>query len=170
MKLSNFVKLALPSAVLALGLISTPASAATTASTSMQVSAQVQTSCSVSATSLTFSAYTGTVLQATSSITVSCNTNDTVTIGLSKGQGDLASANNPRVMTGTSPMGDYLNYSLYSDNAYSIPWTDLSGTNYVTATVDGEAPSPLPVYGRIAGGQNSPADTYTDSITVTVSY
>ena len=164
MKLSNFVKLALPSAVLALGFISTPASATSPATGTMTVSASVQTSCSVTATPLAFGVYTGTVVTSTSNITVLCNTDDLVTISLS----DSTTSGGAYQMNDVTSSNS-LNYKLFQDSAYTTLWGSNT-TAMAGVSISGTISKSFPVYGQIPSNQNSPAESYTDTITVTVSY
>ena len=63
-----------------------------------------------------------------------------------------------------------LNYGLYADASFTTVWGDGGGA---TATVSGTgngAAQPTTVYGRIPAGQYVPATTYTDQITVEVTY
>jgi len=172
MKLSNFVKLALPSAVLALGLISTPASATnTTTTTTMPVTANVLASCSISASTLAF----GTIpnnptgpINANTNVTYSCTTGTTVT-----GITFASNVSGPAfTMKGTGT--DTLVYNLSLDVGYSSFLS--SGTLYAPTpslvfTSNGSSQS-LPVYGQIAqnAAQAASVDNYTDSVTVTFTY
>ena len=65
--------------------------------------------------------------------------------------------------------GNTVNYSLYSDSGRTTVWGNTVGTNTVAATGNGAAQS-YTVYGRVTA-QTTPAPaTYTDTITVTVTY
>ena len=100
MKLTNAIKSALPVAVLgflALGLTSTPAFA-TTQTTTFAVTATVQASCSISATALSFGAYTGVALPVANTITVNCTGGTTYNVGLNAGL--TGSSVTTRKMTG----------------------------------------------------------------------
>jgi spore coat protein U-like protein len=65
-------------------------------------------------------------------------------------------------MTGAA--GVYLNYGLYSDATYQ--------TNFnTTASITGNGNTqPITVYGSVPAGQYVAPNTYTDTITATVSY
>lgn len=67
---------------------------------------------------------------------------------------------------------DSLNYNVYLDPGRSRIWGDntrgsqaLSIPNPVVGR-----PIDIPVYGRISGGQNAAVGSYTDTLTVTISY
>jgi spore coat protein U-like protein len=62
---------------------------------------------------------------------------------------------------------DFLLYNLYTDPARSILWGDGS-TNGVT--VSSSSPNPLNVYGSIPGQQDVSEGTYTDHVSVMVTF
>ncbi len=78
----------------ALTLLALPASAATTTAT-FAVSATVQSTCSISASSLAFGAYTGAVITAPGSLTVTCSNSTPYNIGLNAGTGNGATHDHP---------------------------------------------------------------------------
>ncbi|PFH12092.1 spore coat protein U-like protein [Collimonas sp. PA-H2] len=131
--------------------------------------------CTVSATGITFPAYTspgGGNADSTGDVAVTCTATlvagtGSYTIALSTGSGTYA--------TRTLKSGvNILNYNIYTDSARSIVWGDGSGTTQtesdsylilLTPTTRHYTP-----YGRIPGAQNKPAGTYTDTVTVTITY
>jgi spore coat protein U-like protein len=62
-----------------------------------------------------------------------------------------------------------LNYGLFSDAAWTTNWGNTSGTNWVTGTGNGAA-QPLTVYGQIPAAQYVTPGSYSDTITVSVTY
>jgi len=99
----------------------------------------------------------------TSTISLRCPNNTAWQVALSYG-------NNP---TGTTrrmigPSSNYVTYHLFQDSARSIPWgnttaTDVSGTgNNATQT--------LTVYGQVPAQAVNSAGTYSDTITITLTY
>ncbi|WP_230411459.1 spore coat U domain-containing protein [Collimonas humicola] len=131
--------------------------------------------CTVSTTGITFPAYTspgGGNADSTGDVAVTCTATIVIgtgsyTIALSTGSGTFA---NRALISG----GNSLNYNIYTDTARSIVWGDGSGTtqtesdSYVillTPTTRHYTP-----YGRIPGAQNKPAGTYSDTVTVTITY
>lgn len=139
---------------------------ASTATSTFQVSATVPASCQVSATNLNFGNFTGTQLQATSTISVTCTDTTPYTVGLGPGTAAGATVTS-RQMTG--PSSATLGYGLYSDATDSTNWGNTSGTNEVSGTGTGSAQA-LTVYGLIPAGSMPIPGSYTDTITITVTY
>src|SRR5262245_16669853 len=140
---------------------------ASTATGSFNVQVAIAATCVVtSATTLDFG--TQGVLSAnidqTSAITIPCTNTTPYNIGLDKG------LNGSSVTTRQMKAGSELvNYSLFSDAGRTVNWGNTVGTDTVAATGNGSA-QPFTVYGRIPP-QTTPAPaTYTDTITVTVTY
>ena len=125
------------------------------------------TDCTVSATGVDFGAIgiLDFAVDSTGEISVSCPAGVVYTVGL---DGGLASAGpNGRQLSAGSAS---LSYGLYKNSARSELWGQqgdaagpLSGTGSGTTQV-------LPVYGRIPAQTAPPPGTYTDTITITVSY
>ena len=120
--------------------------------------------CTVSVVNVAFGGYDvfdAQPTETTGTVTVACGSSTAYTISLSAGFGTFAS----RVMTnGTSQLG----YNLFTDSQRLTVWGDgTSGTATVSDTATGGS---YPVYGLIPALQNVPAGTYSDTITVTVTY
>lgn len=145
-------------------LTGTPAAYAATATTTFNVTATVPTSCSVSAGGdLAFGSYSGTQLAATTTVSVTCTSGGSYTVGLDDGAN--FSTPNRRMLHGTV---DYLNYELYKEVGLTNRWGSAGG-ELVSGTGSGSAQS-LTVYGKLLAGQTLIAGSYTDLITVTVTY
>lgn len=170
MQYSNTVKSTLSAAILgflALCLTSTTAIAqANPATTTFGVSATVLKDCIVSAGALAFGNYIGAVNNATSTVTVTCTNTTTYTVGLNPGLTTGATVTT-RQMAITPPAGG-LAYALYTDSGHSNNWGNTSGS-WVSGTGNGAAQN-LTVYGQIAAGLYVTPGSYTDTITVTVTY
>lgn len=141
---------------------------AATDTTTFTVTATVSDACSVEATNLDFGAYDPNALtadEATSTVTATCTLGTNYSIGLDAGGGTPSSTT--RAMTGGG--GDFLDYELYSDALRTTVWTDLAGANPVAATGTGLAADHT-VYGQIPTGQNVSADSYSDTINVTLEF
>ncbi|WP_413734593.1 spore coat U domain-containing protein [Sodalis sp. RH21] len=140
------------------------ANAAGTATTSIAVTATVESACTISTTPLAFTAFTGTaVVNGEATLSVICSNAADYTIGLGAGSGTVAQ----RVMTG--PAGATLNYGLYQEDTHTTPWGDTAGTT-LAGTGNG-AQQDITVYGQIAANQlTSSVGDYTDTVAVTITY
>jgi spore coat protein U-like protein len=152
----------------ALALASAAAAYAATATSNFQVKIVISAQC-LAATTNTLDFGTSGVLSAnvdqTTTLSVQCTNTTPYNIGLDAGTGSGATVAT-RKMTGGAAT---INYSLYSDSGRTTVWGNTVGTNTVAATGNGAAQS-YTVYGRVFA-QTTPAPaTYTDTITVTVTY
>jgi spore coat protein U-like protein len=149
-------------------LLQSAGATTTNITTTFQVSVQLQATCVINSASALIFATSG-VLNAnvdqSSTIQVACTDTTPYTIGLDAGTGTGASVATRKLTNGSTT----IDYTLYSDSNHSAVWGNTPGTDTVAGTGNGVAQN-YPVYGRIAP-QSSPAPgTYTDTITVTVSY
>lgn len=133
------------------------ATSAATATAPIVVTAQVQTSCGITAPNIPFGVYnpgSGNTVTATMTITCSAGTSGgTVTISGTAGTRQM-----------TDGAGNFLNYEVYSDTAMATPWdvgTPLAFTG-ATATFN--------VDGKLPAAQSVPAGSYSDTLTATVNY
>ncbi len=152
-------------AMLALGLSSAPADAATSDAT-IGVTSTVQATCLNTATPLAFGTYTGAVATATAIVTVTCTNTTPYNVGLDAGLATGASVTT-RQMTG--PAAALLAYVLTSDAAHAVNWGTTVGSDTVAGTGNG-AGQPITIYGQEAAGQFVAPGAYTDTITATVTY
>jgi len=131
-------------------------------------------SCTVSASGVAFGIYDPTVAIATfSSATIGVNCvvsgatgHNPVTIAFDTGSSGTFTSRT--MLNGT----DVLNYNLYIDAAYTLVWGDGSGlslthTQFVTP---GKPSFSATVYGMIPALQTPGSGTFSDTITVTVSF
>ncbi len=105
-------------------------------------------------------------VEATSAIAVQCTNGTTYDIGLNEGTGAGASVAT-RLMTG--PETETVAYSLYTDPAHADVWGNTVGTDTVTGTGTGSEQT-YTVYGQVPVQPTPPPGTYSDVITVTVTY
>lgn len=98
-----------------------------TSTGSVQVSATVASSCSVTATALAFGNYTLVQLDATSTITATCTNGTTYTVGLNAGT-FAGATTTTRKMSG--PSSNSLNYFLYSDSTRTTNWEILRALGF----------------------------------------
>lgn len=135
------------------------------ATTSFTLTAVIASSCSITANPLAFGSYSGALLNATTTLSVTCTSGTAYNVGLSAGTASSATVTT-RAMTG--PSSALLNYSLFSDSGRTINWGNSTGS-WVGGTGTGAAQT-LTVYGQIPAGQYPIPGTYTDTITATVNY
>jgi spore coat protein U-like protein len=143
--------------------------AASTTSTTFAVSAQIVATCTInSASTLNFGNSIG-VLSANvdqfSTIQVTCTNTTAYNIGLDAGTGSGATVAVRKLTSG----GATINYSLYTDAGRNTVWGNTVNTDTVAATGNGSAQS-YTVFGRIPAQTTPAPGTYTDTITVTVTY
>jgi spore coat protein U-like protein len=150
--------------LLAPGNLLSPAIAAT-ATTTFTVTATVQATCLISATSLAFGTYTGTQVDATSTITVTCTNTTPWNIGLNAGTAPGATVTTRQMLNGAAT----LNYALFRDAARTLNWGNTVGTDTLAGTGTGVA-QPETVFGRVAGSQFPAPGGYADTITATVTF
>ncbi len=131
------------------------------------VTALIGIGCSLAATDLAFGDYSGSEIDATSTIAVVCTNGTPYNVGLDAGISLGASVNN-RNMTG--PGSTLLNYRLLSDPARTINWGNLLGFNTVAGTGTGTEQL-LNVYGQLPASQTAlQPGTYSDVITATITF
>jgi spore coat protein U-like protein len=115
-----------------------------TATTTFTVSANVVSVCVVAAQSLSFGNYSpvsGTDLDATTTVTVTCTLSTPYTVGLDNGTNASGSQRRMALLT------TFLNYHLYSDSSRTQRWGN-AGAELVSGTGNGLAQN-LTAYGRI---------------------
>lgn len=97
------------------------------------------------------------------SIQLKCPTNTALKVGLDTG---LYASGTQRRMTNA---GQFIQYDLYQDSAYSIPWG--TSDNSVLKLDTYQPVFTIPVYGRILPqNQNLKAGEYRDTITIKLTY
>lgn len=96
---------------------------------------------------------------------VACSANTPYTVSLSSGSGSFAQ----RTLTNGTHL---LAYNLYLDSAYLGVWGDgSSGTGTASGMGTGiSKKTTFTVYGRVPAGQNAYVGSYSDTITVTVTF
>jgi spore coat protein U-like protein len=149
---------------------------ASTRQYSFTVTGSVITNCNVSAAALNFGSSPSTIaanIDSTTTITVQCTNTTPYSIGL--GSGINASGSQRRVQVGAT--GNYLNYGLYTDAAYSNAWAATTSTTSCTAGVStcylgtGTGSNQnITVYGRVPSQTAPVVGTFTDTVVVTVTF
>lgn len=147
-----------------------PVAAASTATTTFAVTANVVDSCVVAATPLAFGEYNGIsggVSDSVGAVTPLCTSGTYYTVALNAGMGSGATQTN-RVLTGSGGMT--LNYGIYTDPSRSTSWGDGTGGTSRPAGEGAGSVQPIMMYGRIQAGQTAMVGAYSDTITVTLNY
>lgn len=160
--------LVLPVLACLLGLCADGARAATDTDT-FQVSITIQGECQiVAANDLDYGAQgvLASNIDATTTLSVQCTDGTPYDIGLDAGTGAGATVAT-RLMTG--PGSATIDYTLYSDAGRTTVWGDTISTDTVSGTGDGTQQD-YTVYGRVPPQATPAPGTYTDTITVTVTF
>jgi len=168
-----FTRILKATLILVLPVVFGSAATAATKTTSFNVTASVADVCVIdSAGDLAFGPYdpsSGAPLDQTSDIVLRCTNGTPYTVDLSKGN---ASSYSPRQMDDGG--SNTLDYNLYSDSGHSTIWGDGSGgSSDVSDSGDGMASGnekTHTVYGRIPDQPTAVPASYSDVITVTVTY
>ena len=157
------------------------ASVLSTGST-MGVSANITTSCIVSATTAMNFGTVSTVLGATSTsgagsnnggFNVTCDTGTPYSVGLGSGSNGARRMSfgtfNPATSITTTT---FLPYELYTDPTFSTVFADVTLADSVgkAGTVGGSASNSFIVYGKLVGSTKPVPGNYTDSVTVNLIY
>jgi len=141
---------------------------AATATSSFTVSITIAATCTInSASTLNFGnqGILSTNVDQTSTIQVTCTNTTPYNIGLDAGTGTGATVTTRKMTSG----GATVNYTLYSDSGRTTIWGNTVGTNTVAATGNGTGQN-YTAYGRVSSQTTPAPGTYTDTITVTVTY
>lgn len=159
---------AYPAAALAL-LASGTALAQQTEITSIGVSAEVVAACStVTATDVDFGTAAAADVpdDATSTITVTCDTGAPYTLELDYGATPLAGTT-IRQVSGAN--GERMDYFIYQDAAMTTPWGTVAEGEEFRGTGTGAA-DPLTAYFRLHRTSGTSPGTYTDIVGVTLTF
>lgn len=143
-----------------------------TAGNSFQVTATVTSACTVSGTTLNFGASidplaAATPLDATSTLSVQCTNTTPYTVSLNAGvnAGGASNFGSRLMKSGSNTLG----YQLYLDAGRATVWGDGTASSTSAGTGTGSAQT-LTIYGRLPSLANVVPGSYTDTVTVTVSY
>src|SRR3954463_8918806 len=141
---------------------------AASTTTTFAVQATITATCTInSASTLNF----GTVgvlaanVDQSSTIQVTCTNTTPYNIGLDAGTGSGATVATRKMTSGAN----IVNYTLYSNSTRTTVWGNTVGTDTAAATGNGSAQS-YTVYARVPPQAPPAPGTYTDTITVTVTY
>lgn len=168
--MNKLTKLAVCLALPLSGVVFASVAVASTAATTFPVSATVIDSCAVDATAMAFGNYNGIsggMLDAVATISPICTTGTVYAVALNAGQGSGASQTSRKL---TGPDGAALNYGIFIDPSRLTVWGDgTGGTSWKVNSGSGVS-QPVMMYGRIPAAQAAMVGSYSDTITVTVTY
>lgn len=146
------------------------ASATTTASGVLTVQASVVATCTVASGTLAFGVINpavGTTSLPSTNLSVTCTLGTPFSVGL--GDGANASGGQRR-MKGATQL-QYLSYDLFRDAMGTQRFGDsVTSQRLASQTGLGVTANALPVYGAVSSGQSAAADTYSDTVPITVYY
>ena len=164
---TRIAQLAAAAALVAIG--TTPGFAQTTGA--IAATATVTTECNITATPLAFGEYDpvgahqAADLDGTATITLTCTKGAVASVALSLGLNASGSTRQMRSMT-----GDSLTYELHQDSSRLFVWNEEITSLLTLGPALSMAPRDLTVHGRVFGGQDVRAGTYTDSVLATVNF
>ncbi len=139
-----------------------------TGSGSMSATASVAGGCTISAGSMNFGnlglALATTSTYQTATLSYTCSSGASAKITLDQGQNGTGTLSAPvrRMKSGTN----YLGYQLYSNSGYTTVWDGVTG---ITIVGTGSTQTST-VYGKVPAQTPPPAGTYTDVVTVTITF
>lgn len=152
-------------AALLVAMSSAPVLAATSTGT-MAISAQVLSACSLSGSSIPFGTYASTEIDQTGTMSVMCTNGVPYNVALDAGLGISATTSSRKM---SDSLGGTLNYGLYRDAGHLNNWGNVTNTDTLTGSGNGTT-QVMTVYGKIPAGQTPSVGTYTDTVTITLSY
>ena len=146
-------------------LFGSSVNAATTTAT-FTVTANVVTTCNVTANNLNFGNYSGVAVAGTTTLNATCSTGTPYTLGLDQGTSSGATVTT-RAMTGPGP--ELLHYGLFQDAGHSTNWGNTPPTDTEAGTGNGTSQT-FTVFGQIPASQFIAPGAYSDTITVTLTF
>jgi spore coat protein U-like protein len=164
-------------AVIVLNLTALNAQAGT-ATANLAVQIIITASCTINAASLNFGSNAGTTLVSTditanTTVSVTCTSGSPYAIGMDNGAN--VSGSQRRMKSGSN----FLNYNLYVDSLMTNPWTTATAgpppacttANSCFLGTGSGSPQSVSIYGKVPSiGTAPPTGTYTDTVTMTITY
>ena len=135
---------------------------------SFSATATVIKSCTVTANILDFGTPAGSIttnIDSTTTVQATCSNTTAYQIGLDNGQN--ASGTARRMAGGTS---EFIGYELYRDSSRTLRWGNSPSTNTVAGSGTGSAQPAVTIYGRVPPQTTPSPGSYSDTITVNVTY
>lgn len=132
----------------------------------MNVTATVLFQCTIGSASLDFGTTTtlASLIDAQTNVSVTCS--GTLPYRISLGNGLYGTSATTRKMGSGA---NRITYSLYRDAARTLNWGSTLGTDTLSGTGTGAAVS-VPIYGRVPAQALPVPGTYTDTVTMTITY
>ena len=137
-----------------------PAAFAGTAPGTLTVNASVAANCTISAATLNFGAYDPVATNDSANLDAQTTMNVACTKGVAP---KITAALGGTITNG----GDTLNYLLFSNTGRT---TTFVSPGFTMPAALGKAPQTLTIWGRIAGGQDVGAGSFTGTTTMTVNF
>jgi spore coat protein U-like protein len=148
---------------------SEPGLAVTTTTGSLAVSTSVASTCTVSAASMAFAAYTGSLITATSEITANCTNGTAYTISFNDAA-DGVTASTYKLIRATTDGSASANY-IEASFTKSAGSTMTAGAATITGTGTGSAATAGTITGSIAASQTGKtAGTFSKTMTLNIVY
>jgi spore coat protein U-like protein len=163
--------------LLGLGLL--PSAQAFTSTGNMDVSATIETSCSVSASPMAFGVVQpGIVKETEAIITAVCTSGTTYTLDLGDGLNHITTGGTgSQYRRQMASAANRLPYVIYIDatRATAIDASaagTLAYNNLLTSTVGNGLAQPVTIYGRVVGAESlaKPPGSYNDTVVVTIAF
>lgn len=157
----------------AVALLAALKAEAGTASNTFQVTATVTSACTVSGTTLNFGSSidplaAATPIDTTSTLTVQCTNTTPYAVALNAGAnaGGASNFSSRTMKSGSNTLG----YQLYLDSGRSSVWGDGTASSSTSSGTGTGSAQSLTIYGRLPSLANVVPGSYTDTVTVTISY
>jgi spore coat protein U-like protein len=140
---------------------------ASTATSTLAVSATVISSCTVLPGTLSFGNYnptSGSPLDVDGSFTVTCTTGTAPVVGL--GLGLNANGSTRRMTSGLQ----FLTYEIYKETGRTNVWGDSGGNTVTLPAAPSILPQTIAVYGRIPANQSANIGVFVDTVAITLTF
>jgi spore coat protein U-like protein len=143
---------------------------ANSTSANLSVTATVTANCTVSTSPVAFGSFdalAGSAIDATGGVTVTCTNGTSWAAAAGAGSGTGATLASRKLSSGAN----LLNYSLFTDTGRTTLWGDGTATTATIANTGSGTAQAVTIYGRIAASQAAaPAGSYSDTVSVTITY
>ena len=148
------------------------------ATANLTVSAEINTSCTISSTDLSFGTYDGIVAHAsqdlteTATISTTCTTGSIVVITMGGGQYGAWNRRSRIRQMKNEGSNSYLKYEIYADAGRTFVWSyDRFRMSSVASVTGTGASQDMIVYGKVFKNQkDAAAGSYTDTVTIGIYY